>query len=75
MLPPVRITPFVVIFIAGYVAGKAGWLANGWVAVAVVALGFALLAWLLYVDRRTSKSIQANVAQAVARRDRLLGRR
>ena len=51
------------------------WAVGGWPVALVLALGFGLLGWLLHVDRRTAASIEANVTDAVRRRDRLLGRR
>ena len=51
------------------------WAVGGWPVAVVVALGYALLGCILHIDRRTRASIEANVADAVSRRDRLLGRR
>jgi hypothetical protein len=50
------------------------WAVGGWPVAVVVASGYALLGCILYLDRRTRISIEANVADAVRRRDRLLGR-
>ena len=64
-----------VVCIAVYVGMRAGAFDSGWSVAVVLALGFALLGWMLHVDRRTRASIEANVTEAVRRRDRLLGRR
>ena len=53
----------------------AGSVAAAWAVGLVLATGFLLLAWILRVDRRTAASIEANVTDAIRRRDRLLGRR
>jgi hypothetical protein len=71
----VRIAPLAVIYIVVYAAMWGGSPDEGWPLVAVLVVGFGLLGWLLRVDRRTAASIEANVTDAVRRRDRLLGRR
>jgi hypothetical protein len=53
----------------------AGSVAAAWAVGLVLASGFVLLAWMLRIDRRTRASIEANVTDAVRRRDRVLGRR
>jgi hypothetical protein len=67
----VRIALLAVVYVVVFALISAG----GWPVAVVLALGFALLSWILRVDRRSRASIEANVTQAVQRRDRLLGRR
>ena len=59
------------------VAGAVFWLPllTIWPVAIVLGAGFLLVAIILYTDRKTRRSIEANVSDAVARRDRLLGRR
>jgi hypothetical protein len=55
--------------------GAAGWVNPALGLVAVPLIYVVAFVSLRVMDRRTARSIEANVADALARRDRLLGRR